>query len=128
MLVSIGAYDICNGTLAGGVAIGQARINFDRVKDVAIPIDQVDPDIFDRVCHRLTFTFQVQRTHANAATAELFVLDLDTNLPSSGTVTLTPTGSATTRTIPDGNVISHQSNLLGATTTTTYTIVGGQPT
>ena len=128
MLVSIGAYDICNGTLAGGVAIGQARIQLDRTFDVAIAVDAIDPTLFDRVCHKVTFTFTVQRTHDDAGSCETFILDLDLDLPSSGTVKLTPTSSASFRYIPNGFVINHQSQQNGATSTTTYTIVGGQPT
>lgn len=128
MLVSIGAYDICNGTLAGGVAIGQARIQLDRSFDVVISIDDIDPTLFDRICHKVTFTFTVQRTHDNAGACEGFILDLDGNLPSTGAVKLTPTASVSYRYIPNGFVINHQSQQNGATSTTTYTIVGGQPT
>lgn len=128
MLVSIGAYDICNGALSGGVAIGQARVQMDRVFDVVIPIAELNPELFDRVCRKLTFTFTVQRTHDDAETSELFILDLDSDLPSSGTVKLTPTSSASFRYIPNGFVINHQSQQNGATSITTYTIVGGQPT
>src|SRR5258707_748 len=128
MLVSIGSYDICDGSLSGGVAIGQARLQMDRVFDVVIPIAELNPELFDRVCRKLTFTFTVQRTHADAETSELFILDLDADIPSSGTVKLTPTSSASFRYIPNGFVVNHQSQQNGATSITTYTIVGGQPT
>lgn len=128
MLVTIGSYSICDGTLNGGVAIGNGRVQMDRAFDVTAPIRALLPVLFDRVTRTVTFTFEVQRTHASAAAAELFVLDLDSDLPSSGTVKLTPTNSTDYRYIPNGKVIRHLSALNGATSTTIYTIVGGQPT
>jgi len=128
MLVSIGSYAICDGTLTGGVAIGEGRLQMDRVFDVVIPVDQLDPTLFDRVCRKVTFTFQVQVAHGNADNSEQFILDLDGNLPSTGTVKLTPTNSTSYRYIPNGVVTGHQTQQIGATTQTTYTIVGGQPT
>lgn len=38
MLVSIGSYDFCNGTLAGGVAVSELRVKLDRVLDTAVPL------------------------------------------------------------------------------------------
>src|SRR4051812_5642889 len=131
MLVSIGSYQICDGSLTGGVATGQARVQMDRVFDIVVPIEELNPEVFDRVCRKLTFAFIVQRTHANAAAAELFILDLDSNIPvptADTTVKLTPTASVSYRYIPNGFVSNHQSQQNGATSTTTYTIVGGQPT
>ncbi len=127
MLVSIGTYDICDGSLSGGVAVGNGRLQLDRVFDIVVPIAELNPELFDRVCRKSTFTFTVQIAHDSAAVAELFVLDLDSSLPSTGTVTVTAT-DGTTRTIPNGFVLNHQSQLNGATSSTTYTIVGGQPT
>jgi|SRR5215831_2118793 len=128
MLVTIGSYDICDGTLTGGVAIGNGRVQMDRVFDVVIPVDQLDPTLFDRVCRRINFTFEVQVSHADADSAEQFILDLDGNLPSSGMVKLTPTNSTSYRYIPNGVVTTHQTQQTGSLTATTYTIVGGQPT
>jgi hypothetical protein len=127
MQVSIGAYAICNGTFAGGVAIGNARVQMDRAIDLVVPIRALNPELFDRVARKITFTFEVERVHASAAAAELFILDLDGNLPSSGTVKLTPTGSVSYRYIPNGRVLSHVSEHMGSKTKTQYIIVGGQP-
>ncbi len=127
MRVSIASYDICDGSLSGGVAVGNARFQMDRVFDVVIPVSELNPELFDRVCRKSTFTFTVQCVHADAQAAELFIMDLDAALPSTGTVTITAT-DGTTRTIPNGFVLNHQSQLNGATSSTTYTIVGGQPT
>ena len=127
MRVSIASYDICDGSLPGGFAVGNARFQVDRVFDVVVPIAELNPELFDRVCRKSTFTFTVQCVHADAQAAELFVMDLDAALPSTGAVTVTAT-DGTTRTIPNGFVLNHQSSLIGATSTTTYSIVGGQPT
>jgi len=128
MLVSIGTYAICDGTLSGGVAIGQARVQIDRGFDVVVPLAELNAIPLDRVYRKLTFTFQVQRTHTNAGAAELFILDLDSSLPSSGTVTITPTGNGSVRYVPNGAVTTHNSQQNGSTTTTQYTLIGGQPT
>ncbi len=128
MLVTIGSYDICDGSLSGGVAVGQARVQMDRVFDVVVPIAELNPVLFDRVCRKLTFTFMVQVAHATADACELFLLDLDSSLPSTGTVKITPTNSVDYRYVPNGFVINHQSSNIGAMSTTQYTIVGGQPT
>ena len=125
MLVSIGAYDICDGTLAGGVAIGQLRFGVDRQIEVVVQINATDPEMFDRGGRKTSITFTVQRTHADAGAAELFIASLDSSLPSSGNVVLEFT-TGTDWHIPKGKVINHNSTQLGATTTTTYTIVGGQ--
>lgn len=126
MLVAIGGYDICDGTLAGGVAIGQLRWQVDRQIEVVIPLDEIDPDTLDRGGRRTTASFTVQRTHTNAASAEAFIAALDTNLPSFGDVDFTFTDGVTQYHIPNGKVISHGSQQTGATTTTNYVIVGGK--
>jgi len=126
MLVSIGTYEICDGSLSGGVAVGNGRLQLDRVFDIVVPIAELNPELFDRVCRKSTFTFAVQRIFSDAGTAELFVMDLDSDVPSIGTVTITATDGST-RIIPNGFVLNHQSQLNGATATITYTIVGGQP-
>ncbi len=126
MLVSIGTYAICDGTLGGGVAIGQLRFGVDRKIEIVIPIGTTDPVLFDRVGRVTSITFTVQRTHASAGAAELFIASLDSSLPSSGNVILQFTTTGTDWHIPNGKVLNHNSTQLGATTTTTYTITGGQ--
>lgn len=125
MLVSIGSYDICDGTLAGGFAIGQLRYQVDRQIEVVIPLDSVDPDTFDRGGRRSTISFTVQRVHSSAGAAEEFIVGLDQDLPSSGEAELTLT-SGITFLIPNAKVTQHNSSQIGATSTTTYTIVGGR--
>src|SRR6267154_3417957 len=108
MLVSIGAYDICDGTLTGGLAVSDLRLKADRLFDFVVPIGDVDCTLFDRVITTADFSFIVKLTHATKKLAEVFILQLDTNLPTSGTVTFTTTGpSSDTRVIPNGFVLDH---------------------
>jgi len=129
MLVSIGAYDICNGTLSGGVAVSDLRLKADRLFDFVVPIGDVDCLLLDRVITTTDATFIVKRTHASKTDSEAFILQLDANIPTSGTVIFTTTGpSPGTRLIPNGFVLDH--SLLeedGATTYHQYHIAGGPP-
>ena len=129
MLVSIGAYDICDGTLAGGVAISELRLKSDRLFDFVVPIGDLDCLMFDRVNSTTDVTFLVKRTHVNLAAAEAFIVQLDNILPTSGDVTFTTTGpSPFTRVIENGSVIDHALvQEQGATTFHQYHIVGGPP-
>src|SRR5882762_7121743 len=103
MLVSIGAYDICNGTLAGGVAVSELRLKSDRLFDFSVPIGDVASAFFDRITTTTDITFIVKRTFSNIRTAEKFILQQDTLLPTSGAMTFTTTGpSPATRVIPNG--------------------------
>jgi hypothetical protein len=129
MLVSIGAYDICDGTLAGGVSVSELRLKSDRLFEFVVPIGDIDSLLFDRVNSKTDITFTVRRTLDSKPTAERFILQLDNMLPTSGTVTLTTTGPTPfTRVIPDGFVVDHA--LLGeygATVFHQYHIIGGPP-
>lgn len=129
MLISIGAYDICDGTLAGGVAISDLRPTNNRLFDVVVPLDASDTTLFDRVNTTTDLTLTVKRTFANVAAAEQFIVQLDTNLPTSGAVTFTTTGpSPVTRTIPNGAIVDHELvQQQGATTFHNYHITGGPP-
>src|SRR6267154_4147489 len=129
MLVSIGAYDICDGTLTGGVAVSELRLKADRLFDFVVPIGEVDCTLFDRVITTTDVTFIVKLTHGSKKLSEVFILQLDTIIPTSGTVTFTTTGpSPDSRVITNGFVLDH--SLLeetGATTYHQYHIVGGPP-
>ncbi len=129
MLVSIGTYDICDGTLAGGVAISELRLKSDRLFEFVVPIDDLDLQSFDRINSKTDLTFIVKRSFGSQAIAETFILQLDTLLPSSGTVTLTTTGpSPDTRVIESGVVLDHSlMGESGATTFHQYHIAGGPP-
>jgi len=129
MLVSIGSYSLCNGTLAGGVAVSELRLKADRLFEFIIPIGDVDSTLLDRINTTFDATFTVKRTHSSVHNAEKFILQLDSNIPISGTITFETTGpGAFTRVIPRGFVIDHallQEN--GATTFHQYHVIGGAP-
>ena len=126
MLVSIGAYYLCDGTLSGGVAIGQLQLTIDRVLDSFVAIDDIDPKVFDRVCRRSDIRFQVERVHADWDAASAFIVSLDASIPSSGDIIfIFPSGTST---IPNGAVKSHNTSQIGAKTLTQYNLIGGQPT
>lgn len=129
MLVSIGSYAICDGTLPGGVAISDLRLTGDRIWDFVVPVGDVDAILFDRVNTTCDLTFTVKRTFPGKATAEKFILQQDTLLPVSGTVTITTTGpTPATRVIPNGFIVDHALVAeQGATTFHQYHIVGGAP-
>jgi hypothetical protein len=131
MLVSIGTYAICDGTLAGGVAISGLLLKSDRLFEFVIPIgdSEVYALNFDRVNSKTDLTFTVGRTWGSVALAETFILQLDTLLPSTGVITLTTTGpSPDTRVIENGVVMDHTLiSESGATTFHKYHIVGGPP-
>ncbi len=130
MTVTVGAYSLCNGTLAGGVAVSDLRINQRRIADVVAILAGVSPEIFDRVGGPCTYSFTVKRTHADADTAEQFMIGLETAVPSSGDINITttgPTGSVSFL-IPNAKVQSIDLvEYEGATTFHTYSIVGGPP-
>ncbi len=129
MLISIGAYEICDGTLAGGVAISDLRLKSDRLFEFVVPIGDVDCQLFDRVNSKTDLTVTIKRVWASKNVSDAFILQLDENLPTSGTVTLTTTGpTPDTRVIETGYVTDH--SLIeqdGATTIHQYHIVGGPP-
>ncbi len=139
MLVSIGSYDLCDGTLSGGVAISALNVEnrhvFDEVSPIdvlppATPADVISPVIFDRTCATTNITFLVKRVHADLDAADQFILDLDGNIPEGleNVVFTTTEPSPSTVTIPNGVVVEHSLQVqAGATTIHQYTILGGAP-
>lgn len=129
MLVKLGSYDICDGTLAGGTAVSDLRLTDDRLYEFIVPVGDADSTLLDRINSKCDFVFTVKRTFPSRSTAEKFILQQDTLLPTSGTITITTTGpSPVTRTIPNGFLADHALLLeQGATTFHQYHIVGGAP-
>jgi hypothetical protein len=130
MLVSIGAYDICDGTRTGGVALTELRFTGNRTFDVVDPLRQILPVAIDRTGRVTDTTFQVKRVHASLGAAEDFILGLEAAIPATGTISVTTTGpTPVTVTIPNGAVVEHDLvQEQGATTVHQYHILGGAPT
>ena|SRR5215831_3467626 len=125
MLVSIGSYAICDGTLAGGVAVGDLRLRVDRIFDVVVPINDVSPVLFDRITSKSDITFSVYRTFDNINDSEDFLLELEENLPRTGNIQFT-SGSGLIRYIPNGSIVDYSLvKETGATMLHTYHIIGG---
>ncbi len=134
MLVSIASYDICDGTLSGGVAISDLRAVLDRIFDIVTPISTGSgsgpcgqsgwlPVAYDRLITKCDFSFMVKRVHADLAASDAFILGLECTLPRRGTVVLT--GDSATLTISDGCLVSHAlQQQIGATTFHSYHIIG----
>ncbi len=127
MTVDIADYSICDGTLSGGVALSDMRSLINRSIEVVLPLGEAVPVTYDRQGRTSHFTFQVKRVHADAEACEAFIMTLDANLPSEGTITITLNGGTETVQIQNGKVLSHQSSELGATSITDYVIAGGPP-
>lgn len=135
MLVSIASYDICDGTLEGGVALTDLRVVLDRIFDFAVPLSFPTgsgpcsgsgwlPVSYDRRIQKADFTFTVKRVHADLAAADTFILTLICDLPRQGSVVLTGF-DGTMLTISDGCLVSHQlQQQIGATTFHSYHIIG----
>jgi hypothetical protein len=130
MTIAIGGYSICDGTLSGGVALSETRIPIERITDIVTPLNVGTLTTYNRTTHKTDLTFTVRRTHSSVENCEVFILELDNFLPTTGTVTVicTDTLIPVTRTIPNGAVLDHQlQQQLGATSFHTFHIVGGAP-
>ncbi len=132
MTISIDGYFFCNGTLEGGeaVAVSDLGETVNRLTDFAQPLGGISPVAYDRVGRRGDFSFVVKRSHGTLEDAEAFILELEDNIPATGTITFTTSGpTPDTTTIQNGFLISHDLvQHFGATTFHQYAIAGGPPT
>jgi hypothetical protein len=129
MTVTVGAYSLCDGTLAGGVAVSDLRVAQRRIADVVSILAGVSPNVYDRVGRPCVYSFTVKRTHADLDAAEQFIIGLEDALPASGDIDITTTGpTPATFVIPNAKVQSHDlQQQCGATTFHNYSIIGGPP-
>ncbi len=127
MTVTIGDYSLCDGTLAGGVALSDMRLLVNRSTDVVLPLGEPLPITYDRHGRTSHFTFTVKRVHSSAEVCDQFIVTLDAALPSLGTVMITLNGGTENTSLQNGKVLSHQSSQIGATSMTDYVLVGGPP-
>ncbi len=206
MTVTVGSYSLCDGTLAGGVAVSDLNLNQRRISDI-VPVlpkpyrvslgdhgtgysvgdaltitdgtgsaairvtvigaggaivnffvgsntfqangtlaatggtgtgatfgvssgaqpNMSNPQTYDRSGRPCVYSFTVKRTHADAESADEFIIGLEDAIPSVGSITVTTTGpTPRTFVIPNGKVQSHSlTQQQGATTFHQYSIVGG---
>ncbi len=125
MLISIGGYDLCDGTFAGGMAAGGLHLRFTRGIEAVQPLAAVGPVTFDRGTRTLDLSFTVQRNHASIRASELFIGNHENAVPQTGPVKLTTTGG-TTAFIANGFLLSIElSQEIGSTTFHAYRIAGG---
>ena len=127
MQCKIDTYELTDGTLSGGFALGQLRIRFDRVHDSVIPLGETSPVYFFRGVHKSTIDFVVVRNHGTINAAEAFIIAHDDNVPSSGTVQLISSDGAVTATIQKALIFFQQlDSEIGSTTIHAYHIEGGE--
>ncbi len=127
MTVTVGAYSLCNGTLTGGVAVSDLRLQQRRIADIVPILAGVTPQLYDRVGRPCVYSFTVKRTHGSAGAAEAFAIGLGDAVPSSGDISvITSDPTPVSFVIPNAKVQSIELvQQDGATTYHTYSIIGG---
>jgi hypothetical protein len=130
MLVSIGTFQLCDGTRSGGVGVTRLRFRVERKIQVAELFRGEEVETFDRGNRETTVNFEVSRTFATQEAADVYVLEHEETVPSSGIVTFTafqPNGQKVVRYLADGKVRNHELvEQIGVTTRHEYVIVGGE--
>ncbi len=125
MLVSIGSYDLCDGTFSGGFAASDIRLRFTRGIEVVQAIGGLIPVTIDRLTRRLDLSFTVHRVHSSINAAEIFIGNHDTTVPRNQAIKLTTTGSSTIFILSGFLTDIQLINQTGAKTSHSYRIVGG---
>jgi len=129
MLVSIGTFQLCDGTRSGGVGVTRLHFRVTRKIQLAELFRGAEVETFDRGNRETTATFEVSRTFPTQEAADVYVLQHESTLPSSGIVTFTafqPNGQKVVRFLADGKVRLHQLvEQIGVTTRHQYIIIGG---
>jgi hypothetical protein len=129
MLVSIGAYALCDGTRSGGVGVTRLRFRVQRKIQVSELFRAEQVDTFDRGNRETIVTFEISRTFATQQAADVYVLQHEETIPSSGVVTFTAfqaNNQKIVRYLADGKVRTHELiKQIGVTTCHQYTIIGG---
>jgi len=129
MLVSIGNYSLCDGTRAGGVGTTRLRFRVNRKIQVQEIFRAEQVSTFDRGNRQTTATFEITRTFPSQEEADVYVLEHEETVPSSGLVSFTafqPNGQKVVRYLAGGKLESHELiEQIGVTTRHQYTITGG---
>jgi hypothetical protein len=129
MLVSIGTFQLCDGTRSGGVGVTRLRFRVQRKIQVAECFRAEEVETFDRGNRETFVTFEISRTFATQEAADVYVLQHEETVPSSGVVTFTafqPNGQKVIRYLADGKVRAHELvEQIGVTTRHQYAVIGG---
>ncbi len=140
MLVTVvgGTGDIVNFTVQGNTftddsgslaATGGSGSGAEFIASKFVQPNTSSPKTYDRIGRPCIYSFIVKRTHADADSAEQFIIRLEDAVPSAGTITVTtsdPTPAAFD--IPNAKVQSIDLvQQIGATTFHNYSIIGGPP-
>jgi len=111
--------------------VGTSRLRFRVNRKLQVQeIFRADQVItFDRGNRQTTATFEITRTFPTQDEADVFVLEHEETIPSSGLVTFTafmPNGQKVLRYLAGGKMEHHELvEQIGVTTRHQYTIVGG---
>ena len=125
VLASIDDFQLADGTMAGGVALSQIKFEVQRVFDVVVALGELNPVLFDRGVRRTIVDFQVARIHASLEAADLYVIDHDALIPSSGLVQFIASNGAI-RYLFNATLFTHQRiGIFGKATLHSYHIEGG---
>jgi hypothetical protein len=129
MLISIAAFQFCDGTRSGGVGVTRLRFRVSRKIQVAQIFRGDEVETFDRGNRETIVTFEISRTFSTQEVADVYVLQHEDTVPSTGLVTFTafqPNGQKVVRYLAEGVVQTHELlEQIGVTTRHHYTIIGG---
>lgn len=129
MLVSIGTFNLCDGTRLNGVGLTNLRFRVDREIQIAQVFRAPAIETFERGNRRTIATFEISRTFPTLGAADSFILTHEETIPASALVTfiaVLTNGQRVLRYLPNGNTKSVDLVAqIGLTTRHQYTIIGG---
>lgn len=125
MLISIGFYDLCDGTISGGIAATNLRLRFTRGIEVVQGLGDAVPQTYDRGTRTIDLSFTVARVHSSIKESEVFIAKHDDVIPNTGVVALTTTGGEVAFIVNGILTEMHLISQIGATTFHSYRITGG---
>ncbi len=125
MLIAIGSYPLCNGTIEGGLAATNLRLRFTRSIEVVQELGSSNPATFDRGTRTIDLSFTITRVHESIKEAEVFISKHNDTVPDSGIVALTTTAGEVAF-IANGVAVEFQLiSQIGSATFFSYRITGG---
>ncbi len=126
MFITIGEYELCDGTLSRGFAATDLRLRITRSIEVVQALGVADPSTYDRGTRTIDLSFTVTRVHASIKEAEVFFSKHENSVPQSGSVKLTSSNGLVVAFIANALLIEFRLiSQIGASTFITYHIVGG---